>query len=145
MKVVAILQARMSSTRLPGKMLLPLAGAPLVQRVIERVRLATRIHDVVLAVPSRDAVAFAPLASRRAWLHPDPGDEADLVGRYLRAAMVHDVDVIVRIPCDNPCLDPCYIDAAIEEYLTYPFVYYSNTTDVAEVGSKLRIDRKSVV
>lgn len=139
MKVVAILQARMNSTRLPGKMLLPLAGAPLVQRVIERAHRANRINEVVLAFPVNDYESFRYVQQTDCALYPYPGDENDLVGRYLGAALAYGADVIVRIPCDNPCLDPFYIDAAIEEYLTYPFVYYSNTTDVAEVGSKMRM------
>lgn len=139
MKVVAILQARMNSTRLPGKMLLPLAGAPLVQRVIERVQRAKRVDEVVLAFPVLDYPALSFLSHTRVNIYGYPGNENDLVGRYLGAAQAYGAEVIVRIPCDNPCLDPVYIDAAIEEYLTYPFVYYSNTTDVAEVGSMLRM------
>lgn len=129
MKIVAILQARMHSTRLPGKMLLPLAGTPLVQRVIERVRRATRLDDVVLAVPSRDAADFAPICNNsRAWLYSSPLDESDLIGRYLRAADAHDADVIVRIPCDNPCVDPFWIDQAIIRYLQGTSLFVSTTT-----------------
>lgn len=134
MKVVAILQARMGSTRLPGKMLFDLAGAPLVQRVLERVTRAKMIDDIVLAVPSKDAATFAPIANRLAWLYGYALDENDLVGRYLAAAQAHEADIIVRIPCDNPCIEPSVIDEAIAAYLADPFVYYSNTT--AHVGEQ---------
>lgn len=131
MKVVAILQARLSSTRLPGKVLMDLGGKPMVQHIIERVQRATKLDDIVLAVPSRDAADFAPLANGRAWLYAYSLDEHDLVGRYLSAAVAHEADIIVRIPCDNPCVDPVYVDAAIEDYLRDPVVYYSNTTALA--------------
>ncbi|MES2405687.1 MAG: NTP transferase domain-containing protein, partial [Pseudomonadota bacterium] len=128
MRVVAILQARMGSTRLKNKMLIPLLDKPLVQHVIERVQRATRLDDIVLAVPSRDAADFAPIANCRAWLYAYAGDEADLVERYLAAAQAFDADIIVRIPCDNPCVDPEYIDRAVFDFMEKPYIYYSNTT-----------------
>jgi spore coat polysaccharide biosynthesis protein SpsF len=110
-------------------MLLPLAGAPLVQRVLERVARSKRLDTVVLAIPSRDFDAFAPLATlTRAWLYPYLGDDADLVGRYLSAATVFDADLIVRIPCDNPCIEPQFIDQAIDTYLKSNTVFHSTTT-----------------
>ena len=127
MKIVAILQARMGSTRLPGKMLLPLLDKPLVQQVVERVCRAERVDLVVTAVPLADHDSFAFLSASHA-LYDYPGPEADLVGRYLHAADAFDADVIVRVPCDNPCVDPAYLDAAITDYLTDPYLYYSNTT-----------------
>lgn len=132
MKVVAILQARLGSTRLPGKVLLPLAGQPMVRQILERVQWAKTLDALVLAVPGRDAAALAPMAHGLATLYADPGDEADLVGRYLGAAASVGADLIVRIPCDNPCVDPAYVDAAVADYLRDPVIYYSNTTAACE-------------
>lgn len=126
MRVVAILQARTGSTRLPNKVLLPLAGKSMLQNIVERVRRSTRLDDIVVAIPSSD---HGKIGNYRMYEHHD---ESDLVGRYLAAARAYNADVIVRIPCDNPCIDPVYIDAAIEAYEQYPFIYYSNTT--AKVG-----------
>jgi len=135
MRVVAILQARINSSRLPGKMLLPILNKPLVQHVIERTRRATKLDFVVLAYPLADHEAFAPvLKSLRNTFgvplgsYAGQGDENDLVSRYLGAATAYGADVIVRIPCDNPCVDPKYIDTAIETYLLSPSVFYTNTT-----------------
>ncbi len=136
MRIVAILQARMNSTRLPGKMLLPLLVQPLVRHVIERVRRAAKLDFVVLAYPLMDNPSFAPILKSftdtpgvplGSWAHQ--GDENDLVERYLRAAEAYGADVIVRIPCDNPCVDPFYIDQAVEDYLDTPHVFLSNTTE----------------
>lgn len=137
MKIVAVIQARIASTRLHGKVLMPLAGKPLILNVIERVKRATKIDEVVLAVPSRDIDAFIPFCELTS-LYGYPLDEQDLVGRYLWAAAAYDADLIVRIPGDNPCVSPEYIDEAIENYLQSASVYYSNTTglhwDVAVDG-----------
>lgn len=135
MKVVAILQARMHSTRLPGKMLLPLAGVPLVQRVIERVQRAKLLNETVLAIPLRDWPAFRHLQNS-VEIYCYPGPEDDLVARYLCAAECYGADLIVRIPCDNPCVQGEYIDQAITEYLDATYVFYSNTTELVSLPDK---------
>jgi spore coat polysaccharide biosynthesis protein SpsF len=126
MKIVAILQARMGSTRLPGKSMLPLAGKPMVQNIIERVQRATRLDAVVLAVPWQED--FCAVAKATNCSVSYSVDENDLVRRYCEAAeRTYDADIIVRVCCDNPCIDPAFIDDAIEQYLRYPFVFYTNT------------------
>ena len=138
MNVVAIIQARMGSTRLPGKAMLPLAGKPMITRLVERVVRAKTLTRVVLAYPFKDHADMIAALNQR----DDPGynqgvgvyaskdDENDLVARYLSAAQAHHADVIVRIPGDNPCVDPAYIDQAVKTYLHEPNIYYSNTTDL---------------
>ena len=125
MRVVAILQARMNSTRLPGKVMMPLAGKPMVQNIVERVQRAKRIDDTVVAIPFGDLLNFT-------WgldcVCPCVSPENDLVGRYLDAAEVNSADLIVRVPCDNPCVDPDYIDAAVERYLSGHKIFMTNTS-----------------
>ena len=138
MKIVAILQARMGSTRLPGKIMLPLAGRPMLEQLYRRVTRATTLDQVIIAMPtgSWNAIRDAYMPFEAVSLHE--GEEDDLVARYLACATRHQADVIVRIPCDNPCVDPAYLDAAVRAYLRDPCVYYSNTTayvgDVAVDG-----------
>lgn len=128
MKVVAIIQARLGSTRLPGKVLLPLLGRPMLEHLWERVSRATRIQQVLVAVPMADynglRAVYIPFLD---WC-PYDGQEADLVGRYLYAATLHRADVIVRVPGDNPCVDPAYVDQAVEYYENHPTLFYTNTT-----------------
>jgi spore coat polysaccharide biosynthesis protein SpsF (cytidylyltransferase family) len=127
MKVVAILQARMGSTRLPGKVMLPLAGKPMVQNIVERVQRAKRVDEVVLAPPECDREAFSDFKEVSYYA---PGvAENDLVGRYLGVAIPSEADIIVRVPCDNPCVDPAYIDKAVKVYSDNACAFYSNTTD----------------
>jgi spore coat polysaccharide biosynthesis protein SpsF len=127
MKVVAILQQRMGSTRLKGKALLPLAGKSMTENIIERVKRAKRLDHVVLAVPPQDENAFSAMPCR---VHAPLVDENDLVARYLTVAERCHADIIVRVPCDNPCIQPEFIDKAIEDYLDTPHIFYSNTTDM---------------
>jgi spore coat polysaccharide biosynthesis protein SpsF len=126
LKVVAILQQRMGSKRLPGKALLPLAGKSMTENIIERVKRAKRLDHVVLAVPPQDENAFAWMPCR---VHAPLVDENDLVARYLTVAERCHADIIVRVPCDNPCIEPEYIDSAVQHYMENPDVFYSNTTD----------------
>src|SRR3990167_515385 len=143
MRTVAIIQARMGSTRLPGKAMLPLAGKSMTQNIIERVRRATKLDYVVLSFPLTDAEAFIPVLLSQ---HNTPGvpfgsyaaqgDENDLVSRYLNAAQYYNADIVVRIPGDNPCVDGEFIDEAIEHYLRYAHPFVSNADHVTSCAGR---------
>ena len=117
MNVVAIIQARMGSSRLPGKVMLDLAGEPMLARVVSRLRRAESLDEIVVATTNdpRDD-ALAALCAQRAW----PcfrGSEDDVLDRYHRAAAAHDAEVIVRITSDCPLIDPDVLDATIAGFL----------------------------
>ena len=114
MKVVAIIQARMGSTRLPGKVLLDLAGEPMLARVVARVRRARRVDEVLVATTTETPDdALAALCAERGWLC-FRGSETDVLDRYYQAASGRGAEVVVRITSDCPLIDPAVIDAAIE-------------------------------
>lgn len=129
MKVVAILQARRGSTRLPGKVMLPLAGKPMLQNIIERVQRAKRIDAIVVTCPAGDVMEIGNTVPDGILIDPWMGDENDLVARHLSAAKAMRADIVARIPSDNPCVDPSYIDQAVQAYERYPYMFFSNTTD----------------
>lgn len=129
MRTVAIIQARTGSTRLPGKVLLPLAGRPMLHQIVERVRRATRVATVVVACPWQDVEALTPAVSGCALVADRRVPDADLVLRYLRVAQQVGAEVIVRVCADNPCIEPEYIDRAVERYFAAPVPCVSNTTD----------------
>jgi spore coat polysaccharide biosynthesis protein SpsF len=118
MNVVAIIQARMSSTRLPGKVLMPLAGRPVLAHVVDRVRHAHRVHEIVVATStdaSDDAIqAWCDAAGVACWR----GSLHDVLDRYHQAAQAHHADAIVRITADCPALDPTIVDEVVDTFIT---------------------------
>jgi len=117
MKVVAIIQARMGSTRLPGKVLMDLAGEPMLARVYERAARAKSVDKVIVAtsdIAGDDSIA--ELCSARAWLC-FRGSENDVLDRYYQAAKIHRADIVVRITADCPLIEPLIIDKVIKAFL----------------------------
>jgi spore coat polysaccharide biosynthesis protein SpsF len=106
----AIIQARMSSTRLPGKVLLDLAGEPMLARVVERTRRAQTVDRVIVATtvePVEDPIV--ELCRARGW-NVFRGSRDDVLDRYYQAALADRADPIVRITSDCPLIDPTVID-----------------------------------
>ena len=128
MRVIAIIQARMGSTRLPGKVLLDLAGEPVLARVVNRTQRATTLDEIVIATTteSRDE-AIVELCSSRGWAH-FRGSEDDVLDRYYQAAKKHHADIVVRITSDCPLIEPEIIDLVVQELLKDGSLdYVSNT------------------
>lgn len=107
MRTVAIVQARMTSTRLPGKLLLDLAGAPVLQRMLERVRRIAGLDAVCVCVPEgAEHDSLVELATAMPGIAVTRGPEHDVLKRYLIAAEHTGADRIMRITSDCPLLDP---------------------------------------
>lgn len=125
--VMAILQARMSSTRLPGKVLKPLAGKPMLQRQLERIGRA-RLVDTIVVATSAEA-SDEPIAALCAGLGVAcyRGPLADVLGRFIGAAEAFGPPKhIVRLTGDCPLTDPLIVDAAIALHLANGVDYTSN-------------------
>ena len=112
-KVVAIIQARMSASRLPGKVLLDIDGEPMLTRVVERTRRSQWVDQVIVATsidPSDDPIET--LCKQRQY----PcfrGNLHDVLDRYYQAAMRYAADIVVRITADCPIIDPLVIDQTL--------------------------------
>lgn len=116
-RTVAIVQARMGSSRLPGKVLLTLDGRSMLTYLVERLRHAKCLDQVVVAttVDPRDDILVEEC--RRHEIDCFRGSEHDVLGRYLGAATVTDADIIVRVTGDNPFTDPESIDRVVNHIL----------------------------
>ncbi len=121
-----IIQARMSSTRLPGKVLLSLAGKPVLQHVIERVKQVRGIDSVIVATTTEtedDAIADFCSRNRYSCFR---GSRDDVLSRYFDAAQQFKIETIVRITSDCPLLDPSIITEVIDVYKHGKCDYVSN-------------------
>jgi len=117
--ILALVQARMRSDRLPGKVMAPLAGIPMVEHVVRRTAAAELIDRVCVCIP--DGPADDVLAAHLAGLPCDVyrGSEDDVLGRFYWASQRYpDANPIVRITSDDPFKDPALIDHAVSGFLT---------------------------
>jgi len=112
-KTVAIIQARMSSSRLPGKVLKEAGGRPILERMVERVQKAQRVDETLVATttdPSDDAIVEFCVKAGIPYFR---GDLLDVLDRYFQAAMFSNADIVVRLTGDCPLIDPTLIDETI--------------------------------
>jgi spore coat polysaccharide biosynthesis protein SpsF len=117
-KVVLIIQARMGSTRLPGKSMMDLAGAPLVGRILERVKRCTKLDDIVLAIPDTEKDRVLIGLGESYGIKVFAGSESDLVERYYQAALWSKADIVGRLPADNATPEPAEIDRIVDYHLS---------------------------
>lgn len=128
-RVVAVVQARLGSTRLPGKVMLPLLGAPMLTRVMRRAARARTVDEVVLATTKNaEDDALIDLAMAEGW-PAVRGSATDLLERYLVAARERGADIVVRITSDCPMIDPDVIDMVVAALDTEAADYASNTLE----------------
>lgn len=123
---LALIQARMGSSRFPGKVLEDLCGHPMLWHVVNRVRRARNLTEVVVA--TTDQAVDAPIAEfcRREGIGCFRGSEHDVLDRFYRAANASGADVIVRITADCPLIDPSVIERVVERFLRGDCDYASN-------------------
>lgn len=122
-RVVAICQAHMSSTRLPGKVMKDLCGAPALYRMIERVRQAKLIDELVIATsvkPCDDEI----VAKCEEWGVPTyRGSDSDVLSRYWGAAQAYPAEVYMRLTSDCPLIDPGQLDDMIQYFFDHDYRY----------------------
>lgn len=118
----------MGSTRLPGKVLSDIAGEPMLARVVERVRRAQGVDEVVVATTDTAADdVLAKTCARRNWICYR-GSENDVLDRYFSAARAHDADVVVRITSDCPLLSPRIVGWVLARLADDPAADYASNT-----------------
>jgi len=126
MKVLAIIQARMGSSRLPNKVLLELVGKPVIQHVIERVKKSKQIDEVVVATSieknNLELINVCTSFGTRIFV----GSENDVLDRFYQLAKIMNPEIIVRITADCPLIDAKLIDKVIEKYKSSNADYVNN-------------------
>jgi len=130
MNTIAIIQARMSSTRLPGKVMKKLVDKSVLAHVISRLQMAKTLDGVVVATTSHQVDDVIAVESQKYGAAVYRGSEEDVLGRYYEAASECAADVVVRITSDCPLLDPELIDCLVQKFFSLPAAdYLSNTLE----------------
>ncbi|MBW0434105.1 aminotransferase class III-fold pyridoxal phosphate-dependent enzyme [Leptospira yasudae] len=126
MKIVAIIQARMGSTRFPNKVMQTIAGKPMIEVLIDRLSLSQRIDQIIVAtsIDSKNDSLVSLLD--RININSFRGSENDVLDRYFQAALIYKADVIVRITGDCPLVDSNLVDEVIDLFLSEKSDYVSN-------------------
>jgi len=127
MKIVAIVQARMGSTRLPNKVMRPIVGRPMVELLLERLSRAKEIDEIIVA--TSDDARNLPLVEQVVKLgyRCFQGSENDVLDRYFHTAKLAKADVVIRITGDCPLVDPALVDACVKQFKSDGVDYLCNT------------------
>ncbi len=129
MKIIGILQARISSSRLPGKVLKPILGRPMLERQLERLARVTRIDKLIVATSDDKSDDALAALCQSLGITAFRGSLDDVLDRFYRAALMHDPVHVVRLTGDCPLCDPKLIDEMIQFYLEGNFDYLSNALE----------------
>lgn len=125
-KVSAIVQARLTSTRLPGKVLMDIEGKPMLWHVVNRLKFSKKIDDIILAIPDTKENNSLEDYCKKNNLKYFRGDELNVLKRYYNTAKKYQAKTIVRITADCPLLDPEIVDMVVEKHIASGADYTSN-------------------
>ncbi|HEX2721394.1 MAG TPA: glycosyltransferase family protein [Gemmatimonadaceae bacterium] len=125
-RVVCIVEARFRSTRLPGKVLMPILGEPLLGRMLERLRRARTLDDIVVATVEGEADDAIAACAESVGAGVFRGSEDDVLDRVVRAARACSAEVIVETTGDCPLIDPGIVDKVVGDFLMGGADFVSN-------------------
>lgn len=117
MKRVIIVQARMTSTRLPGKVLMDVAGRPMLSQQLRRLKQCTMVDEIVIATTTNSVDERIVDLARREGVRWFCGSESNVLARFVGAARQTQADAIVRVTADCPLIDPHVTDRVIDELI----------------------------
>jgi len=129
LRVIVTIEARMGSSRLPGKVMLPLGGQPMILRLVERVKRSRMVDEVVVATTINSTDKIIVDTCVRNGIKVVPGSEMDITQRLLDAAGSENADYVVQLTGDNPLIDPELIDIAVNTLIDGQYDYVTNYKD----------------
>jgi len=127
LNVVAIIQARIGSTRLPGKVLKKIQDKVVLDYVIDRLKTCKNIDEIVLAITTNKNDDVLEKYAKNKKINFIRGSEEDVLSRYYEAAKKFNAEVIVRITSDCPLIDPKIVDEVIKKHIESDADYTANT------------------
>jgi len=137
-KTVAVVQARTASTRLPDKVLKPILGTPMIEVVLERLRRARGVDEIVLATSDTPADDRLAAHVHKLGVTVFRGSERDVLDRYHAAAKLARADIVVRVTGDCPLVDPELVDAAVSSFKSAN-AFSSGSTTLENVRAELPV------
>lgn len=129
MRIVATIEARMTSSRLPGKVLSPYHGKPMLELMVERLRRVPSLDGIVIATTTNESDDPIEKLADRIGVGCWRGSEDDVLERVRNAAHAHNIDVIVELTGDCPLIDPAIVEQVIQTYRTERPDYCTNVLE----------------
>jgi spore coat polysaccharide biosynthesis protein SpsF len=128
-RVVAVVEARMTSSRLPGKVLMPAGGKPLLQILVERLRLVPRLDAIVIATTENATDDAIVALADRIGAPVFRGSEEDVLDRVVKCLQAQRADVCVEVTGDCPLVDPCIVGEVLDAFAATPDRLYVSNSD----------------
>ena len=123
MKIICIIQARMGSERLPGKVIKPIKGVPLIGYTIDRLKRSRYIDEIILATSDKEQDDKLVDVAQEYKIECFRGSEENVLERYVKCAKKYNGDIIIRITGDCPLIDPIIVDNVITKLIMYRYDY----------------------
>lgn len=137
-KTVAIIQARMGSTRLPGKVLKPILKKQLLWHLVNRVKAAKKVDEVVVATTTNKADQKIVNFCKKNNINFFEGSEKDVLDRFYQTAKKYAADIVIRVTADCPLIDPFIIDKAISKFQKGHFDHLGVATGAGVANQKIK-------
>ncbi len=128
MNIVAVVQARVGSTRLPNKVMKPIGGTPMIELLLTRLARSKEVDKIIVATSVDERNLPLVEHVRNLGYTCEQGSENDVLDRYFQVAKLHKTDVVVRITGDCPLVDPELVDEVIRRFKATKVDYFSNTS-----------------
>ena len=125
-EIVGVISARMGSTRLSGKVMMPILGRPMLELLIERVKRSKLLDQIIVATTTNKTDDCVYELAKKMRVGVFRGSERDVLGRVIEAGKKYGADIVVRLTGDNPLIDPKYIDKGIKIFLSGDYDYVAN-------------------
>lgn len=127
MRIIALVQARMGSTRLPEKVMKTVVNSPVIELLLKRLSLSKKINQIILATSQNPENGALLEHVSNLGFAVFQGDENDVLDRFYQASKIYQGDIIVRITGDCPFVDPVLVDSIIDKFIEGQCDYFSNT------------------
>ena len=146
MDKIAVIEARLYAGRLPGKVLMPLAGTTMIERIIDKVKCSNLLDDIVLATTSNSEDDLIEYIGKQCGVRVHRGSSNNVMERVLGASNHNKNSILVQVTGDNPFIEPQIIDDVISKFKGYDLDYVCNDMPRnVPLGCEVRAYKRSII